>query len=611
MKKIKFGDDLSAFQKVFCESREALERCFENGLPANAEILCRSPILHQENSYNTILLDDRIDPPKMQEFYLGIDDFCQTCFKVLDSDSTLSFLSRTFTQQIWLWHAELIKSAFVQSGDLTEPCLIVDTGGQSTPAPPWLYLLQNNPEAHVITIPVTVKSRLPAHRKTPKELFERLQVEGWRHLVWFAGRKLSRIIPEKLSSGTVYVSRYNELLRDIGVEFLLRGFKVKELARPDQKIPGSKAGELADRAMVSIASLAKGRLALLVAPEIADLTLQNLRKLFAQEIEVYLSNSRNAFNSSGNSLILANFPWSGFAEALFRCSLEQNVVFAGFQHGITREVLANRQNQINYENVIPEYFGAIARESEKTSNTNPFKRSPKTTSTVALGAPSDLVSYTKKTKPKPHARGIVYPSAMNLTGYFFNGGVFQSDVQNVIREKELFDKVLSKSAHPFFYKPYPVSRYADANPLIEQAQQHENIRVLQTGKDLRFMLRDYQAVMTVGASSTLSWCLLAGLPVIYIDSPHEGFRLNSQARNYFLESGFYFDSLAPDFHRSLLSFLQQDIENIQGLWQDSEAQHDLFKREFMGLHSYNAGANGYKWLRSLMQEHGKTGNASK
>ena len=55
---------------------------------------------------------------------------------------------------------------------------------------------------------------------------------GWRHVIWRGAERLWARLPRGLARGTLYYVRENELVRDIGCEFVLRGYRVERTALP-------------------------------------------------------------------------------------------------------------------------------------------------------------------------------------------------------------------------------------------------------------------------------------------------------------------------------------------------------------------------------------------
>ena len=93
----------------------------------------------------------------------------------------------------------------------------------------------------------------------------------------------------------------------------------------------------------------------------------------------------------------------------------------------------------------------------------------------------------------------------------------------------------------------------------------KNITVFEKSIDLRYLFGEFRVIITTVASSTLSWAMLSGKPVVFIDNPHFG-PLRKKAYSLMKESVFLFDCREADMLKKLQDFLSTPIEEIEYEW---------------------------------------------
>ena len=128
-------------------------------------------------------------------------------------------------------------------------------------------------------------------------------------------------------------------------------------------------------------------------------------------------------------------------------------------------------------------------------------------------------------------------------------------------------KVFNEIPHKVMYKTYPAfnRRYTDIDPIITLASKMNNITVFEKSTDMRYLLGEFRVIITTHATSTLSWALLSGKPVIFIDNPDLA-PLKKNVYSLMKKSVFLFDRREVDMLSKLKEFLLTSIENIEYEW---------------------------------------------
>ena len=184
------------------------------------------------------------------------------------------------------------------------------------------------------------------------------------------------------------------------------------------------------------------------------------------------------------------------------------------QHGIGRELLQWPQNACNYENTFGNKAIVFNKKAKNILDKNPFKTQSAKVYSHCLPTEYKNVgdlgfwdSFSKKLPP------ILYVQPLNRTGNFFNAGIYKSDYQCFMNEKELIDKVFEHLPHGVAFKYYPHQSYADDDPIFSHIDHSSNVELVTTTKDIKFFLRRTEIAINTGVSSTLGWCLFSDTPL--------------------------------------------------------------------------------------------------
>ena len=95
--------------------------------------------------------------------------------------------------------------------------------------------------------------------------------------------------------------------------------------------------------------------------------------------------------------------------------------------------------------------------------------------------------------------------------------------------------------------------------------------VVGTHQDLRYLLGQYRMFITTKATSTVSWIVATGKPLLFIDHYCHA-RLSDDARDAFSQSFFLFDQQDVDFEPRLKIFLERPFGEILEEWNDKALQ---------------------------------------
>lgn len=602
--------DLSAFQTVFCDSLQALETAYLKGLSREATVLTRSPALLMCRDISTQQLDARehVNKSVLDEFFLSTSEFLQECLKVLRASDDIEPFAVLACRAIWNWQQRALFAAFLTDADFLEPRLVVDPVLESADATermrlPWRKLLASNDGLRVFD----VSMRLEDFRATALEgdsLLERLYIRGIAHFQWRFVRSLWERVPDRFGGRRFYYLKDSEIVRDVGLTFAKRGFRVGQIKIPSS-LPSSFEHPLACRIVSMIEARISARLRAIAPRSAIKMLIDDLKADIAGQLNQYDAALRHfachadeIFPRRG-AIVVSNYPYGGAALALAHAAHEAGAVFAGVQHGVGRELLAVCENECNYENSSAPYALLFNETAETITARNPF-RHPKARQT-SVGAPRDFLRVGRKVRLRKVAAipPVLYVQMLDRTGSFFNGGIYKDDLESCEQEIRLVNDVFARIPHRVGFKYYPYRSYVDIDPVRGAIESASNVDIVESGRDLRFLLAGATVVVAIGTSSTLSWCLSSGKPVIYLDPRAVGYRMAPEIRQRHPSAVFYFDTTAEGFFDELRAFLSRPLAEIEADWRAGDSERQAFLRQYIGAADGLAGERAYHWLNSM------------
>lgn len=574
---------------VFCSSKAALENAYGLGLSKDVTILTRSPALLASGSPAVSYLDTRgkATPEDLEKFSATTSETLSACLRALEADRAMAPFARIVLQTVWIFQMRALCAAFLQDSDGEEPRLILDVALESGRSAafigyPWTKLLADNPRVVHMEIPVQFLEHL-ALRSQTEPILKRLQVRGMGHFA----RRLYEIVgdhlPDWFFRGDYISINGTELENDIAIALACRLFKTHRFKPPraaDFPADG-EAEPLAESILAKVWNIYGEALGSIVPA----FTLVPLRAELLRQIDDQLRLYRNTrellqspeFSGWGSRPILftTNYPKDAAFLALTNTLQERGIPLVGMQHGITRELVENPQNEVNYENATTPVLLCLTQRGAELSDVAPFRRPD--SRAIHAGLPRAFRNLRRKCERRSslrQARTILYPQGHTRVGGIFSGAGYRDDRQASLLETRLCQDVFEGLPHPVVFKPYPESAYLDEDPAMTACRSLPNVTIDATGWDMRFMLSDFFAVVTLGATSTLSWIYWSGRPFAYLDPPCVNLRLRSDLVPVFRECASYFDQTDPDHFEALRAWLSRPRETILADWESRKAQRE-------------------------------------
>lgn len=594
--------DLSRFDSVIAESADALTEAYRLGLPRTARVRACSPALILHPSLRVEALGRTLSRASRLDLMDAISGFTRALHRRMSESTVLAPYAVTAARSANGLQNTLLKLACLERDDFVRPLLVleVESGRPQIDAMlngcwPDVFAECANVSFWTASTPAPIGARTRGGRRAT--FGQRMRL-GWSRLPYRAIRSISTMLRPALPRGDLYVLRENELLQETALWLALRGCAIHALEMPSPRSLESPSFPAADELHIAIDAEAADRFGAVLAGPARSTASKLLARRIRSDVLVQASAEsywRRA-RLSRHPVVLANAPDSPLVAGLARVLRERGGMLVGFQHGLGREIVAERfDSPIFNECAISDLTMGFSIKGAQHSNRNPYARGP----TQAVGLPGDYYRLGGRRTSK--GGGILFVSTTLYLGYVQRLTSLLDDDERACREIALIENVLATLPHPVTFKPYPSFRYADPCVIVEAARGASGVSVHKEDIDLRYLIRNYDVVVTSGATSTVGWCAMSGLPIVFIDWP-DTLGLADSVRSAFADAFFLFDGGAPDLHMALTRFLSQPIRSIQMQARAKRAARDALLRSVFGAVGRGAGRRAARLIRVKHRE---------
>jgi hypothetical protein len=544
-------------------------------------------IIHVESHWN---LD------KMKEFQTTIQRFSEDIY-----DSALRVSSVTHEEALCVsqgavnFQKILFKAACLQEEDFSESRLFLRVKGNGGPSgnnmnAPWDRLLSTNPNFVSYTYELN-SDRWDVLTTEGVSKLDRINLGGVETIIYRIITRLMRHLPSRIFSGEVLIPNENELVIETAAKLALHGVKITEI-EPSGTL--NKQFIKHDRAELirSILPVVGARIKKwVVSPAISP-----CENIFIEDIDKRLSLFDNSVVRWGslilekihkNRVVLTNSPGNIRGQSLSVVCNALNIPIVSAQHGITAGINAlHGEVSVGLENSVSDCVLTYNKKIDEIENNSHFSKAK----SFVVGISSRHIRMQNGIGNKANTIPIVYIST-NL--YKGNLGLFtswQTDYESARREHKIITNVLSKLPYRVRYKTYPNDnrRYADADPVLD-SELGSNIELFDSKVDMRYLLAEHSVIVTSVATSTLSWPVMSGKPVVFINQRDNG-PLTNDAYVSLSKGIFVFNDHDKNFYLNLREFLSQSIDVIEELWQEKKVAREAMIKEYFS--GYGNGAGG-------------------
>ena len=585
------------YKSVFCDSFSALEWAEKKGLLGNSQIYSCAPTLIEESRFPVKNIEKYWVPEKIENFKSDIKSLTLVLYRICIDECNLNHDEALLVVHLFVngFH-DFYKIVGFLSHSPCFPllCLTIKSNNSKDAYlnPSWVNLLE---KVYDIDF-AEAETQLPEFNGLSTEgvsLFKRMKIAGFETIRYrlhhWANKRRAQDSKKKIY-GLIYSE--NELLIETASCLISKGYDLRFLKTTKHK----QTIELADykignKKFKIIQKFLKEFLERWTSDVLSNLIVDALiSEMQAKLLDYHLWVHAyiDDVEIDNTDFILSGSLSSVQGRALSYVSKLKNTPIFTFHHGITHEISSYSNIQIaRYDSALSDLTFVHTEMAKDELMKSPFCRAE----ILPVGLPlrylrtsSTGISYKSK---KP----MLYIST-NLR--FGNTGApihcMENEFTREKREKFFVEKILSKVPHDIDFKAYPEERRRfTENTLASRTLSHiPNIKLVGSNIDARYILANYEILISGGATSTLGWLLSAKKPLVYIHWPAH-LPLTDDSKKYFASGTLFFDASDSNFEKSLVNFLSQDINEIKRVWYSKKDHTDELVSKYIKPFSISAG----------------------
>jgi hypothetical protein len=595
--------DFSKYNVVFCDSKEAINWAYSQGLPKDSIIKMSSPAMLWDKNDSIQHIEARWTLAEMREFQTGIKKFSEDVYdSIINVDGVTHEIALCIAHASVKFNKILFKAACLKKEDLFEKRLFIKVEGVggltgNNMNSPWDDLLKNCTSYSSISYKLK-EDIWNVSSKKDIPLWNRIRLGGVETLIYRVVDSVLAKIPRRLFSKKIIVPSENELLIESLYYLLTKGIAVQKI-KPDKNAKIEYRDFSYIRKFTS--PIIKKRLQRWVVPDLVSRCLELYFNLIYKDLRLmdkYSNQWRPVLNEiyGTKKALFINVPCNPKGLSLTELCRKQKIPILSAQHGVSREICSMHDAVSTiYEINASDYFFTYNTSAAKISEDSHFAIGKAFTVGMSkrhIRVGNRNFNYKRGTIP------IMFISTNIYRGNLGNFASWLTDYERSINEGRLISEIFSKIPHKVCYKTYPEDdrRYCDKDPVLCSIKEYKNIEVYDKKVDMRYLLQDYRILITTGATSTVSWAVMSGKPVIFINYKNHS-SLTTEAYNSFSKGLFLFDADSENFSEDLKVFLSKPIEEIESLWIEKKLDNEVMIKKFF---SNNLNGGGKKVSEIVM-----------
>jgi|APSaa5957512535_1039671.scaffolds.fasta_scaffold12660_2 hypothetical protein len=596
--------DLSKYKIVFCESIQALEWAYKNGLRRDATIKASSPAMLWNKNPNIKHIEDFWSRDNIKKFQLNIEKYS---IDIYDSIVELPGISHEVAlcvaRDIIRFDRVLFKAACLTKKDLNAPILFISLSGKFGPDnkslnAPWELLLENNNNFSVVKYELDRNYR----ELTTKGItwFYRAFLAGYETIFFHFIQKLHTFLNLNFFKKQIIVPRENELLTDISYQLIIRGVKVNGVEVDTNSINAVYSDKNKKDIFAKIHPIVCKRFKKWALDDLNSALYKMLCNSLNDSLNIYAKSKdgweyiikKGGYKSNNTVLmssVLSNTAGCGMASA-FR---KYNIPIVSVQHGVSPEISENQATRsTRFDSSLSDCSIVFNEAMKKTNESSYFTVG--NTFVSGISARHLRVAKNVYSLKNTNVPDIVFVSTCLFRGNIAPVLAWFTDYARALKEQDIIENVLAKLPCVVRYKSYPEenSRYADPSPNIEEVRKINNIELFDEKIDMRFLVRQHRVLITTGATSTLSWLVLSNKPVVFIIFRNSG-QLAEDIHEDFKKGIFVF---YDDEYSELYKFLSCSLNKIEELWMQKELDRKVMINRYFTKFNSGSGKRAAKMI---------------
>ncbi len=573
---------------LFCDALPVYEKLLHNEMVTpDIMVVTRSFVLAQNIKKNCVYIDGQISADRRKNFKFGIPDVEQRLIKQFDVSGFSEPEKHIFLQFFNGFQNDILDALLLET--VLKPDLEIIVAVPKTNRahidevlrPCWIDWLDSIDGFELIYVDVSYHNERSPRGDVETGIFERLRLGGFEAILWKIAQQ--KWVPETFfKSNKIGVVGQTEFARDAVVNCFLNGYKPRFIQKPKINASLMDPEKKQAEAILEICEpIFLDRLSLITNRFLRTRAKQLLIERLARELGQF-ANFLEAWRKKLDAFpdlqcIVSGYGKGPVAMALAEACRERGIKIAAFQHGISREILKNvDERRVFFETSFCDVFFTKNPVAARVTQCHSVKQS---VTIVAKNWPSPFKRVV--TKPAKVNKPVLFVSTNLYAGHKPNGVPPMDDSQLCDLEMGLITRIFGQLNFDIHYKPYPAIRHLDPDPVLKAVNEQENMSVVGTHQELRYLLRKYRLFITTKATSTVSWIVATGTPLLFIDHYCHA-RLSEDAKDAFSESFFLFDQRDVDFELRLKTFLKRPFDEILEEWDSKLLQRLQTIEQFFG-----------------------------
>ncbi len=586
--------NLSSFNNVFCDSISALDWAFKNGLSKNVLVRTSSPNLIANKNINSINLEEKWTPGKIEKFQVSASKTCRSVYKKLlktkrFSESELLMVNSQFLKALM----HVYKGSCLVKKDLLEPRALISFSSKFSCDkfiyPSWLQLLDSNQSFKSFNAEIKIPNFIGLSTKDTSFL-KRLYIGGSKTLIYMIGIKFQKLI-SKFGIGGKHglIFKPHELIKETVASLFFKGYTFEEFT---SKYLFSEMYNEINYEIDELDDLLDEFINIWIDP-IYSLKCRNIIK---NKICEGLNDLNKLTKVMSNdkifervSFILAGSMMNIYGRSLSEVATKRGIPIVSFSHGITHEI-ANYPAiySSHWESSFADLTIAHTDKGASTILNQPYCRSKAKVFGIGLTSRTFRLNnlFYRENTDVP----ILYLSTNLQNGNETTPLCNQENEWEKDKRETKTIKILSRIPHFVAYKPYPeeTRKFIDPSLTIKAIEKSKNISIAGQNLDARFLIGNYEILILPGATSTLGWIFPSGKPIIFINWSNH-LSLSAEAKPLFRKGLFYFEGDDKNFEKKLVIFLSQSIKEIKLKWKEKREDRKLLMSKYISKNITNVG----------------------
>jgi hypothetical protein len=598
--------DLSKFENVLCDSLQALEWARSKGLPENAIIRTSAPALLWGNDPYIHHLEAEWGLDRFKLFHNEISEISEIIYDIVKSEKC-DDLALLLAQEVVIFSRIVFKAACLKKEDFNHPILFLKVYGDGGRGlgnsgnrmnPPWDDILLDNSLFHSIQYKLE-NDEWETQDPALIPFRSRLYIGGIETLLYRIATRIGPTVLRRLFNKRVLIHSENELIIETAANLIKKRVSIESMIIGDVDVDDDL--EQSNNIKPSLHSKLSHAVDEWLSRWMVEDAALACQKLFFKRVNFAIGKFKltkmeykKTIKGCNKMVVLTNSPGGLKGIALHQVCRDKGIPVVSMQHGVTNEITSVSNEWMPFVDINASDYNLIFNYSLASfMKLSKFSQG----ATYVVGMPN---RYARMNVSKYHNHNmpeIAYISTNLYKGTFGFFAGWMTDFRRAQIESNIVTKILSRLPHSIMYKAYPeeTRRYPDLDPVLNYVKQSNNIELFQDKIDMRYLVKNHRLFVVSKASSTISWLVMSGKPVVFINWKNNA-PLTPDAYKAFSKGMFLFDGDDNDFYEKLRIFLSKPILEIELLWdQKKEHRRNMVKEFFSAYHS-GAGKRAAKFI---------------